>query len=161
VYKNFPALTISAQNCNSLNISTNCPKQATKLSAILDYKSDLIFVSDIRLNNNLENIRDIESCLLSATRTQYKFIYNSSKNKRGVGILINSNLDFNLINDHQDVDENILGLFCTVAGVNLLLISIYGPNVDNPDFFGNLESLIDLYLWQYCQLSGMGMENAK
>jgi len=54
-------------------------------------------------------------------------------------------LDFDLIADHMDEDENILGLFCTIAGVRLLLISIYGPNTDKHDFFANLDNLIGQY----------------
>jgi len=132
------AISFGIQNCNSLNISTSCPKQTKKLRAILDIDTDIVFLSDIRLNNSQENIRDIENIFLSGGSKQYKFIYNSSMAKRGVGILISNQLSFDLIEDFHDTDENILGLHCKVNGTELLMISIYGPNNDNLSFFENL-----------------------
>jgi len=65
-------ISVSIQNCNSLNISTNCPKQLKKLSAITSLGSKIIFLSDIRLNNS-PNVQDIERSLLSASHNPYKF----------------------------------------------------------------------------------------
>ncbi len=42
---NFPDLTFSVQNCNSLNISTVCYKQLTKIKAITALCTDIIFLS--------------------------------------------------------------------------------------------------------------------
>ena len=43
-------LSFSIQNCNSLNVSTSCPKQVKKIKAILDLDTDVIFLSDLRFN---------------------------------------------------------------------------------------------------------------
>jgi len=135
------AISFGIQNCNSLNVSTNCPKQAKKLRSILDIGTDIIFLSDIRLNN-AANVRDIENVFMSAGQKQYKFIYNSSMMRRGVGMLISNHLNFDLLQDFHDVDENILGLHCNINGAEMLMICIYGPNTDNLDFFANLKDLI-------------------
>jgi hypothetical protein len=45
----FPQFTLSCQNCNSLNISTECDKQLTKIISITSLLSNVIFLSDIRM----------------------------------------------------------------------------------------------------------------
>lgn len=66
-------ISIAAQNCNSLNISTTCPKQLKKLYSITELGTDLIFLSDLRLSNNTNNIRDLENSFLACNRKQYIF----------------------------------------------------------------------------------------
>lgn len=68
----FQAITISIQNCNSLNVSTNCPKQLKKVKALLELKSDIILLSDIRLNNS-PNTTDLVNSFRSASSTPYDF----------------------------------------------------------------------------------------
>jgi hypothetical protein len=45
----FPQFTVSCQNCNSLNISTECNKQLTKIISITSLLSSVILLSDIRM----------------------------------------------------------------------------------------------------------------
>ena len=100
-------LTFSAQNCNSLNVSTTCPKQLKKIEAITSSKSSVIFLSDLCLNDS-ETVNDLKNIFLGCTSFQYDFIFNSSKNKRGTGILISCKLDFQILNKFSDDAENIL-----------------------------------------------------
>ena len=130
-------LSFSAQNCNSLNISTNCPKQSTKIKSIIDLDSDIIFLSDLRLNNK-DTTRDIEKIFLSTGNRQYKFYHNSFRNSRGVGILISSNLNCEIISPFRDDVGNILGLYINMDSHLLLLVSIYGPNNNDNIFFRTL-----------------------
>ena len=118
-------LSISAQNCNSLNISTNCPKQSTKIKSIIDFDSDIVFLSDLRLNNK-DTTRDIEKIFLSSGPRQYKFYHNSLRNSRGVGILISTKLNCEVISPFSDESGNILGLYVNLDSHLLLLVSIYG-----------------------------------
>ena len=62
-------LTIGIQNCNSLNVSTNCPKQLKKVKAIMDMNHDVIFLSDIRLNNS-DSVTDLEAVFRSGPNKQ-------------------------------------------------------------------------------------------
>ena len=59
-YQSYPDLTYSIQNCNSLNISTVCQKQISKIIAITALCTDIIFLSDIRLNVNSEQVEKIK-----------------------------------------------------------------------------------------------------
>ena len=103
-------LSISIQNCNSLNLSTTCPKQTLKIKSISDLASDIIFLSDLRLNNS-ESVNDVEKIFLSSGTNQYKFFHNSSQNKRGVGTLISTNLDYEILDMFQ-VLGTLPKLFC-------------------------------------------------
>jgi hypothetical protein len=57
---NLPLITIASQNCNSLNISTECRKQLTKMLAITALLTDFIFLSDIRLNSSEIHVERIK-----------------------------------------------------------------------------------------------------
>jgi len=86
-----PELTVSCINCNSLNMSSvGKQNQTVKLYGITKLKTDIIFMSDIRLcNRNLISCsNDISNTFLVNPYCSYEFFHNSSKSKRGVGILL-------------------------------------------------------------------------
>ena len=134
-------LSISIQNCNSLNMSTSCPKQTKKIKSLIDLGSEIIFLSDIRLNNR-ETVNDVEKIFLCSNAKQYKFLHNSTQSKRGVGILISTSLDCTIGQLYKDVQENILGVELSISEHNFLLVSIYGPNSNCNYFFQNLSACI-------------------
>jgi hypothetical protein len=132
----FP-LSFASQNCNSLNISTNCEKQLKKVTAITSYMCSFIFLSDLPLNNS-PAINDIKSAFMYNNQGKYDLIHHSTKNKRGVGILINKNIVYTELERYCNNDENILGIKVSIANCHIWLISIYGPNSNNRAFFENL-----------------------
>jgi exonuclease III len=73
----------------------------------------------------------------------YNFYHNSSQNKRGVGILIDCSLNYDIIDTYKDLSENILGLKIIIDGQILWIVSIYGPNTNDATFFNNLIELIN------------------
>ncbi len=79
-------VSFSSQNCNSLNVSTSVRNQAAKIVSILDLNTDVIFLSDTRLNGRHKSIMD-------AFRLRYRMIHHSSLNRRGVAVLIRNDLD--------------------------------------------------------------------
>lgn len=124
-------LSCATQNVNSLNISTNCPKQLKKINAIASLNSDIIFLSDTRLNTNTHGpCADLENIFLYTKGKQYNFHYNSKGSSRGVGILISTKVNINVIDMYRDDDDNILGVLCESEGAHLLLISVYGHNTN-------------------------------
>ena len=130
-------LSFSIQNCNSLNVSTCCPKQLKKIEALTSYNSNIVFLSDLRLNNS-DCVSDLKRIFLSGSTNQFDFFFNSSRSKRGVGILISKKIDFQILDTFRDANENILGLHIVISNHNFLLISIYGPNSVDPVFFSDL-----------------------
>ena len=136
-------LTCSIQNCNSLNVSTNCPKQLKKIEAITNCNSNVIFLSDLRLNNS-DSVQDLERIFLSSKSNRYNFFFNSSRNKRGTGLLISHALEFQVLDTFKDEKENILGVHGSISNFFFIFISVYGPNNVDPQFFADLRRCIAL-----------------
>ena len=95
-------------------------------------------LSDIRLDGKHKRVID-------AFKQQYKLHFNSTKSKRGVGILISNRLDLDVISTYSDPDENILLLHCNISGKKINIGSIYGPNNDDDTFFLTLEQVSGHY----------------
>jgi hypothetical protein len=70
--QNIRKLTFAAQNCNSLNVSANCPKQLKKIAALISLSASIIFLSDTRLNS--EKILMWETFLKINPTTRILFI---------------------------------------------------------------------------------------
>jgi exonuclease III len=131
-------LSFAAQNVNSLNISTNCPKKLHKVSAILALNAYIIFLSDTRLNTSTSGNNNIFS-------PGYDMYSNSTSSKRGVCILISRKLDYTVEREHRDEKGNILCLLVKFNNTRILLCSIYGPNANDPGFFRYLSNTLDQY----------------
>jgi hypothetical protein len=130
--------SISCINCNSLNMSNSAKwNQSVKIYGItVSAKDD---VSRVFLNNPYE---------------KYNFYANSSKNKRGVAILINSSLSAAIDQQWSDNDENILALRIRIQGNTVLFVSIYWPNTTDLQFFNTLNDILlaNRILLRYNQL---------
>jgi len=106
---------------NSLNVSTNCPKQSEKIAAIIGTEADIVFLSDLRLGNaNTKD--DLAKFLLLSTKKQYRSFFNSVSSRRGVGILVSSHLNYKIDKVVKDSKENIIGVFITIGTEKLGLI---------------------------------------
>jgi exonuclease III len=107
-----------------------------KIVSIIDLDKDFILLSDIRLINQ-SNM----NFLLDKFRFRYRIVAHSTKARRGVAILIKNSVDFNLLRELRDENENILILHCKISGH--VIGSIYGPNCDDTDFFTTLDNILD------------------
>jgi exonuclease III len=118
-----------------------------KIYGIVKLKTDFIFVSDVRISNkNLVSARfDIEKMLRCNSYEKYSLLANSTKNKRGVALLIKSSLDININRQWDSPSENILAVSADLRGEKLLLIAIYGPNNIDNTFFTELDTLLAQY----------------
>ena len=126
-------ITVSAQNCNSLNISSSNRITCTKIANIIKLGTDVIFLSDIRLGKRANDAVNFFS-------PSYKGLFHSSLTKRGVGILYKKQLDLTIVSVYRDPEENIILIKCLISEVEIILGSIYGPNVDdNRVFLENIE----------------------
>jgi len=135
-------LTFSCINCNSLNMSSSSKiLQQTKLYGTAKLKTDIIFLADIRLSNRslISNANNISNVFRTNPYASYRFLYNSSQNKRGTGILINNKINFLELARRSDPDENYLLVMAEIQGKTLILGSVYGPNSHNNNFFVSLQ----------------------
>jgi len=138
-------LSISAQNCNSLNLTGISTNLETKVAAITQSKTDIVFISDIRLvnGNGIANDERVRSAFRDSKNNSYECIFNSSKNGRGVGILIANSLNFTLEEEKKDTGENFLAIRAAFDNKKVILVSVYGPNSVDRKFFTDLERAIN------------------
>ena len=136
-------LNLSSQNVRSFNISTKNDITIQKILAITSLKSDIVFLSDLRLNSSkqISGVNDIEKQFFFKG---YKFFHNSTLASRGVGILISKNIfekNLSVLEQVATPDCNMLILKCMYNNTALSLISVYGPNHDNDSDFFNILSV--------------------
>ena len=139
-------LSFSCINCNSLNMSDSRKGlQKNKVYGIAKLKSDIIFLSDVRMSsrNKISSFSDISTAFRINPYNSYKLLYNSSMNKRGVGILIKHDILFTEAAREEDDEENFLLVKVDIKGKTLILGSIYGPNSHCPNFFVKLKNSLD------------------
>jgi hypothetical protein len=89
--ENATQLTVSCINCNSLNMSAvGGQSQLCKIYGIAKLRTDIIFMSDIRLStkNKISCSNEMTKKFSNTPYGSYDFYFNSSKNKRGVAILV-------------------------------------------------------------------------
>jgi exonuclease III len=115
-------LSLCIQNCNSLNV-TSVKNQDIKVSAIVNYGTDIILLSDTRMNGK-------DKILSEKFRLRYKMYVNSSRNSRGVAVLINNNIHHEVLETVRDPQENYLLLRLVIREVELIIGAVYGPNLD-------------------------------
>jgi exonuclease III len=115
-----------------------------KIYGIAKLKSDIIFLSDVRLSNkNLVSAKhDIENMLRCNPYEKYSLIANSTKNKRGVAIMYKTCLDIQITDTLRSDSENILVVRASLKGSQVRLIAIYGPNSIDHNFFNELDNFI-------------------
>ena len=74
----------------------------------------------------------------------YECYFSSfTSNARGTAILFNNNFEFNILKEKRDINGNYLVLDINVDKINFTLVSIYGPNDDNPQFYENIMSIVE------------------
>jgi hypothetical protein len=132
----FP-LEVACINCNSLNSSiASKGNQKLKINGITKSGTDVILLSDLRLSNKNRILcsEEVKKMFLLNKYDSYELLHNSSLNKRGVGILLNKKLSFSLQSIIVDPEENFLLIRIEIAGEQIVLGSIYGPNNYHPDF---------------------------
>ena len=70
------------------------------------------------------------------------FFSSFASNSRGVAILINNNIDYKLINVTKDLNGNYIILRIEAFETRFVIVNVYGPNDDQPNFYINLEDTI-------------------
>jgi hypothetical protein len=125
--KKFPKINFTCQNICSLNISKPSKKTYSKLAATVKNGSDIILLSDTRLNSDrqIAGVNDIEKRLKFLG---YSMIHNSHNNSRGTAILIPNRLDHTVDNTYKDEECNILLVKIKIKGVSVTFGCIYCSN---------------------------------
>ncbi len=125
----------------SLNLSKPGKKTHSKLVTVTRNGPDIIFLSDTRLNSDTQ-IAGVNYVEKKCKFLGYTVYHNSHLNSRGTAILITNKLNFTIVDSYKDDECNIILLKIRMCGINITVGSIYGPNIDNEQFFITLRDKI-------------------
>ena len=132
-------------NMNSLNLSSSQSFYKTtmldkKIDYVLNKCPDFVLLQDIRLGTKAHIFEDKIRCTKYGN---FHAFLNSSKDSRGVAILINSKVNYVVHNCYKSMDENYLIMDLSVDNFRFTLCSVYGPRYcENNAFFDGLRSSI-------------------
>jgi hypothetical protein len=107
VKKKFPKLNFSCQNVCSLNISKPSKRTHGKLVSVTNCGSNIIFISDTHMNSDKQTA-GVNNIIKKLKFLGYSMQHISSKNSRGVAMLLSNKLDFTILDSFRDDSCNIL-----------------------------------------------------
>jgi exonuclease III len=113
---------------------------------ITKLRTDIILLCVIRLSNsqNVPHTKQASITFRTNPYGSYEFYSHSTRNKRGVGILIKKSANLLVLEELRDEEENTPILLVKHQGNNFefYIGSIYGPNRFDPVFFDSLRNLL-------------------
>lgn len=68
---------------------------------------------------------------------------HGKSNSKGVAIFFRDNLDYQILNVCKDIDGRYIVCHLKINGKEIVLNCIYGPNVDSPEFFVELWTILE------------------
>ena len=139
------SLTVSTQNCNSLNLTTNVRSYELKIAAIKNLNTDVIFLCDTRLvsSKGISGTKRLKDSFRDAKGKKYDVFTNSASNSRGVAILTDTALCIIPMDTFRDPEENFIFIKAKINNNLVLLGSVYGPNGTGRDFFRKVEGILE------------------
>ena len=152
-------VSIMSQNTNSLSLSsadnhnTLLDKFNCKLMAILKNKPDICLLQDIRIGKEEGFVK--KKLSLNMLGSYSIFSQSLSSNSRGVAIIINNDLNFEVFNIYKSTCNNVIILDININGFNFSLGSIYGPlQRDCSSFISHIKKKISEIANEYFILGG-------
>jgi exonuclease III len=127
------SLSILSVNCQGLG---NAQKRRDIFHFWKTKKYDILFLQDTHFESKLEKH-------ISAEWGYQAFFASNNSVSRGVAIFFNNTFEFKVKRVNRDENGNYIFVLIEINNVEYLLVNIYGPNRDNPDFYKRLH---DIYL---------------
>lgn len=127
-------IQIVSMNCRGLNDKL---KRRDVFKRIKEKHIHIACLQDTHINENmLKYVK--EEWGLTAIFSHY------SSNSRGTAVLFNNNFEYQLHKYKCDPNGNYVIIDMTLENfTRFTLVSIYGPNEDNPDFYRKIDEIID------------------
>jgi len=126
-------ISIASMNCRGLG---DKQKKRDVFHYLRQKQHSIYFIQDTHFDPKLDKYIMAEWGF-----TSYFSSYNT--NSRGVAILFNNNFEFKVKGVHTDVNGNYLMVHINTMKLDILLINLYGPNRDDPNFYATLNNKID------------------
>lgn len=128
-------ITLVSMNCQGLSNKT---ARADTLNFLKSKNYSIYMLQDTHFINKEEKY-------IRAQWGYECYFSNFTSQSRGVAILFNNNFEFKVHNIEKDNEGNKLILDIAIKDKRLLLIDIYGPNRDTPEFYLNILKDIEKY----------------
>ena len=128
-------ITLSSLNCQGLG---DMQKRRDVFHYLKKKSHNIYCLQDTHFDKKLEKYVSAEwgyTCLFAS--------YQS--NARGVAVLFNNNFEFKIKKVDRDVNGNYIFILVTTMGKDILLVNIYGPNKDSPNFYVKINEKISQY----------------
>ena len=138
-------LIIVSANVNGLGIRS---KKVQMMAHLETHKPDVLFLIDTRLG------KKGQTEFVNLYPNYYFYFNSSSSQSRGAVIAISRKCPINIQQSWHDEDNNVMMVFGSFDGENILLCCIYGPNSDCPLFFNNLLDKIQSFGSDHILLGG-------
>ena len=126
------SIRVLSANCRGLQ---NRKKRLEVLTYFKETKANIVCLQDTHwVDNNFQGVYEIwgNKCFIHGTKT----------NARGVAILFNNNFEFEITGLSKDDDGNFLCLTIKTTSMTFNLVTLYGPNTDNPGFFEKIKEVV-------------------
>ena len=128
-------ITIASMNCRSLNDKL---KRRDVIHKLREKGFKIYCLQDTRFNKRIEQFVRNE--------WGYKCLFASYKsNARGVAILFNNNFDYKIHDVKEDKKGNYIIVSLTINQEKIVLVNVYGPNSDSPNFYKELTQKLQEY----------------
>ena len=137
-------LKVISANCQGLR---DLKKRNDVLNYFADNRPDILCLQDTHwLTDEHQLVKKIwqGECLLNGVRS----------NSRGVAILFGKNIDYKLLTIERDQSGNLLLILLKMCEVDILVINIYAPNEDCPEFFESVQKKIENTQHDHCIVCG-------
>ena len=126
------SITVASMNCRGL---ADKKKRRDLMSYLKKLKHDIFFLQDTHFTEKLEPY------IRAEWGYECKFASYTS-NSRGVAILFNNSFEFKIIKSDIGPNGNYLFVHINMKDKDILLVNIYGPNGDSPEFYKDLKTKI-------------------
>ena len=129
------SLVISSLNCQGLG---DMHKRRDVFHYLRKKSHNIYCLQDTHFDTKIEKYVQAEwgySCYFSSYKS----------NARGVAILFNNNFEFKVKTIESDKEGNYVLVLFTAMDKDILLVNLYGPNRDNPEFYVRISEKISQY----------------
>lgn len=125
-------ISLYCQNCRGLN---SRQKRRDLFQLLRTQKYNIVCLQDVHLENKLEKY-------IKGEWGYNLYLNGISSNRRGVMILINNNFEQEVGRVIRDQDGNYIIIEITIQGKAIILVNIYGPNEDKPQFYREIKQKV-------------------
>ena len=126
------SIKVLSANCQGLQ---NLQKRTDVINYLKEMKAHIICLQDTHwTKSDTSKVKEIwgNTCYVHGKRT----------NARGVAILLNNDFEYEVLETKLDSEGNYICLTLKISDWILNIMTIYAPNNDSPEFFTEVQKII-------------------